>query len=163
MIWLYRFPLLPLLGLLVMALCSQTYGYSIPESDKVTVSKSPEEAVEEFYRWYLHGENNTLTTPEQRATFRKYVASRLRREVAAEREVNIFVAAQNIDPGWEKNISVSKTLVRQQRAIVIVTLTGDPREGLPRWVEKLRVRLVREGGMWKVDDVVLVHSSEENR
>ena len=64
-------------------------------------------AAEEFYRWYLQGENYLLKTPVQKATFRKYVTARFRRVVAAERDVNLFLNAQNIDPGWQKNITVS--------------------------------------------------------
>lgn len=163
MIWLYRLPLLPLLGLFLIALCGRAYGNSVTVPESTAPGASPEKVVEGFYRWYLHKENYALKTPAQKATFRRYVTSRLRRRVAVEREVNIFLSAQNIDPGWEENITVSETLVRQEEASVMVTLTGEPREDERRWVQKLKVRLRREGGAWKIDDVLLTFSSEENQ
>ena len=108
---------------------------------------SPEAIVREFYDWYLHA-----SYPEPKksnlAKFRKYITQRfLKQAMDPEVDAVLFIDAQDADPAWANNISLSTATIRGQQAIVQVTLKG---QGGPY---KLRVTLRRESGAWKIDNV----------
>ena len=59
-----------------------------------------------------------------------------------------FVDAQDFDPLWAKNISISDARTVGDKSTAHVLLNGS--KGMQK---KLLVRLVKEHGIWKVDKV----------
>jgi hypothetical protein len=59
-----------------------------------------------------------------------------------------FVDAQDFDPLWAKNISISDVQTHGDKSTALVLLNGS--KGMRK---KLFVQLAKEGGTWKVDKV----------
>lgn len=124
-------------------------------------SITPEDTVRSFYQLYLHSLNQEEVPLDQhKAEFSKLVTLRLRRSYARAGRieggitVDFFLDAQDWDKDWEKNISVSKAVIRGIRATVNVNLKGGPApEGGQSFDQKLKVGLRKEGGVWKIDTV----------
>jgi hypothetical protein len=108
---------------------------------------SPEQVTRQFYGWYL-GARFPNPKRSNMATFRKYVTqSFLKRATAPDVDAVLFIDAQDTDPTWADNFTVSKATIRGQRAAVQVALNGKQMR------YSLHVTLRREGGGWKIDDV----------
>jgi hypothetical protein len=119
-------------------------------------SMTPEATVRRFYEWYLHALNQDEEPLEKhQAEMSKFVTQRLMTSLnrALKRpegiDADFFIDAQDWDPTWEKNISVSIAGIQGTRATVSVTLKGGESFGN----RKLRVGLRKEGGVWKIDSV----------
>ena len=107
---------------------------------------SPEEVTRQFYNWYLA----RFPDPKRSnmATFRKYVTqSLMKRATAPDVDAVVFIDAQDTDPTWANNFTVSKATIQGQKATVQVGLNGQQMK------HNLTVTLRREGGVWKIDDV----------
>jgi len=123
--------------------------------------KTPEDVVREFYQLYLRSLNQEEEPlVKHRAEFSKLVTQRLLRSYdrASRRENGInadfFLDAQDWDQDWEKNISVSKAIVQGTRATVSVKLKGGSAgDDGKTWDNNLKVGLVKEGRLWKIDSV----------
>jgi hypothetical protein len=118
-------------------------------------SRTPEATVRSFYEWYLHALNqNEEPLEKHQAGLRKFVTRRLVRSLnrALKRpdgiDADFFIDAQDWDKTWEKNIYASKAKVQGARATTTVTLKGESFGN-----HKLRIRLRKEGGAWKIDSV----------
>jgi hypothetical protein len=116
---------------------------------------SPEAVVRAFYKWYVHSLNHKIDPYQrQRATLRKYVTRRFLQQIAdiikkeGYLDADYFLAAQDWDAEWEKNVDVSGTQITGDTATTSVTLTG--RES---FIDKLKVKLKHEAGVWKIDQV----------
>jgi hypothetical protein len=64
-------------------------------------------------------------------------------------DADFFIDAQDWDPLWEKNISVSKARIQGTRANLSVTLKGG--EGFGN--HKVQVGLRKEDSVWKIDSI----------
>lgn len=119
------------------------------------VNTDPANAARAFYSWYLHNliaEVDPLT--QRTAEMKRSVSRRLLAEIAQEKksgnyDADYFLQAQDWNKEWEGNISVSKSDVRPDRATLRVDLTG----GQADFSRHLRVALVIEEGIWKIDKV----------
>ena len=108
---------------------------------------SPEQAVREFYNWYLRA---GLPSPKRKnlSTFRKYATqSLIKKQMNPEADADLFLGdIQDFDKTWKVD-SVSKATIQGQRATTLVILKGK------EWDYKFRVTLRLENGAWKIDDV----------
>ncbi len=111
----------------------------------------------EFYAYYCHALTKNESATDHPAKLKTYVSARFLKEidrlskVEGGIEADPFVCAQDNDPKWEKNIKVAqvKAAGNGGTASADVTLTGATKE----MTVHLRVSLVNEGGLYKVDKV----------
>jgi hypothetical protein len=118
--------------------------------------RSPEIVLKEFYKWYIYSINHykKATAPFEGgiATLKKYVTLRYirateRNEKLPEGEgwdADYFLLNQDTSGFSEKNISVSKVVIKGATATANVRFDQ---------ADMVRVNLVQEGGVWKIDKV----------
>lgn len=126
---------------------------SLPAQDAPAADK-PERVIQEFYSWYLQqlvADKDPFE--EGRAKMEQYVSARLVGEIDSIRksedglDADPFLAAQDFDDAWAKNITVTKPEVKGERATADVLLKGE------EFSQNLRLALVLEKGTWKLDKV----------
>ena len=120
----------------------------------VESAATPEDCIRNFYRWYVNNLVANRDPMKQRKEIRQYATERLLREIDKMvkgpdgLDGDYFVDAQDFDPLWAKNISISNLQTHGDKSSAHVLLNGA--KGMQK---KLLVHLVKEGGTWKVDKV----------
>jgi hypothetical protein len=115
---------------------------------------TPEDCIRNFYKWYVTNLVASGDPITQRAAIRHYATERLLKEIDKMTngpdglDGDYFVDAQDFDPLWAKNISISGVRTNGDKSSAHVVLDGA--KGMRK---KLKVFLVRETGTWKVDKV----------
>jgi hypothetical protein len=115
---------------------------------------SPEDCIRNFYRWYVTNLVANRDPMKQRAEIKRYATERLLKEIDKMTkgpdglDGDYFVDAQDFDPLWAKNISISAVKINGDKSSAHVLLDGA--KGMRK---KLTVFLVKDGGTWKVDKV----------
>jgi Protein of unknown function (DUF3828) len=115
---------------------------------------TPEDCIKNFYHWYVTNLVANRDPLKQRSEIRRYATERLLKEIDKMvkgpdgLDGDYFVDAQDFDPLWAKNISISDVKTTGDKSNAQVRLNGS--KGMRK---KLMVRLVKEGGTWKVDKV----------
>jgi hypothetical protein len=145
-----------LLCALIVALCGTLVGAQRTTAPSPVV-RSPEIVLREFYKWYIHSINpyKKSTNPYEggRTILKKYVTLKFIRAIdrneklgedADAFDADYFLLDQDTSGYTEKNISVSKVAVKGTTATATVTFAH---EGM------VRVSLIQEGGVWKIDKV----------
>ena len=147
---------------LLVALCSASVGAQ-DISTSSPGAKSPDIVVKEFYEWYIHSASHHIDPFKAgKTTLKKYVTlrfvskvERIAKEMASEGyDGDNFLQAQGTYPDspdledeWLKNISVSKVAVRGTTATTVVSFGDDGK------LARERISLIKEGGVWKIDNV----------
>lgn len=146
---------------LIVALVSTSVGAQRPTASTPAV-RSPEIVLKEFYKWYIiAGSHDIDPLKADKATLKKYVTVRFIREIERNDrlpegqgfDADYFLQTQdplpsadaNNEADWLKSISVSKVALKATAATAIVTFL----DGYP----KVKVSLILEGGVWKIDKV----------
>jgi hypothetical protein len=135
-----------LLGVITAMTATQTVA--------AETSATPEECIRNFYRWYVTNLVANHDPMKQRKEIRNYATERLLKEIDKMTkgpdglDGDYFVDAQDFDPLWAKNISISAVQTQGDKSNAHVLLKGAP--GMQK---KLVVYLVKESGTWKVDKV----------
>jgi hypothetical protein len=117
-------------------------------------SATPEACIRNFYRWYVTNVVANREPMNQRKEIRNYATERLLKEIDKMAkgpdglEGDYFIDAQDVDPLWAKNISISAVQTQGDKSNARVFLKGA--QGMER---KLLVYLVKESGTWKLDKV----------
>jgi hypothetical protein len=140
---------------LIVALCNASVVAQHSTASTPAV-RSPEIVLKEFYKSYIHSINfyKKATNPYEggRALLKKYVSLRFIRAIDRNEKLpaesdafdaDYFLLDQDTSGYTEKNIWVSKVAVKGTTATANVSLGG--------W--KLKVSLIQEGGVWKIDKV----------
>jgi len=115
---------------------------------------NPAGSIRSFYHWYVTELIANRDPMKNRAAMKRFVTDRLLREIDKMTkgpdglDGDYFVDAQDFDNLWAKNISVSDVAIHGTKATASVLLEGGP--GMRR---KLKLNLVSEGPVWKVDKV----------
>jgi len=115
---------------------------------------TPEECIRNFYGWYVRNLVANRDPMKQRAEIRRYATDRLLKELGKMTmgpeglNGDYFTDAQDFDPLWAKNISISNVKTAGDKSNALVLLNGS--QGMRK---KLIVHLVKESGTWKVDKV----------
>jgi hypothetical protein len=115
---------------------------------------TPEDCIRNFYRWYVTNLVANRDPMKQRAEIRRYATARLLNKIDKMEkgpdglDGDYFVDAQDFDPLWAKNISISAVKINGDKSNARVVLDGA--KGMRK---KLVVFLVKESGSWKVDKV----------
>ena len=124
----------------------------ITPSSAIWPEKNPAEAVRNFYAWYVHEvANGSRPLEKEREEMRKFVTDRLLNrfeKMPKDRGGDFFLNAQEVDPEWGKNISVSNNYVGTTMSKLGVILTG--RKLGDRQFE---VKMLFQEGVWKIDEV----------
>jgi hypothetical protein len=116
---------------------------------------SPEAAIKSFYGWYVNlmvkGDNPYGKSA--RKEFERHVTMRYLKALDKQRQgdgfdADPFLNAQDFDKQWAKNIKVSNTSTKGDRATADVEMTGSEMGST-----KVRVELQRDGDSWKIDKV----------
>ena len=117
-------------------------------------SATPEDCLRNFYRWYVTALVANRDPMKQRTELKRFATDRLLKEIDKMKkgpdglDGDYFVDAQDFDPLWPKNISISAVQTNGDRSNAHVLLNGT--KGMRK---KLIVHLAKEGGGWKVDKV----------
>ena len=143
---------------LMVALCSTSVAAQRTAAS-TPAARSPEIVLKEFYKWYIHAINHyqKATSPLEggRATLKKYVTLRFIRAIdkneklpenADAFDADYFLLDQDTSGYSENNISISKVVVKGTAATATVSFS----RGVDRGV---KVSLIQEGGVWKIDKV----------
>lgn len=115
---------------------------------------TPEDCIRSFYKWYVTNLVANRDPMKQRAEIKRYATERLLKEI--DKMVkgpdglngDYFTDAQDFDPLWAKNISISGVKINGDKSSAHVLLDGA--KGMRK---KLTVFLVKDAGTWKVDKV----------
>ena len=126
----------------------------VPSS--AVAQSQPGDTVRAFYKWYVNALNRKVEDPviSDRATARKYVTAsllaRIRKAEAREEglDADYFLSAQDWDNAWENNIVIGKVSTIGATSTVNAVLPSKTMGN-----QKLKIRLKKEGGSWKIDKV----------
>lgn len=136
-----------LVTLLVLAAAAVTGRATAPAA-------TPEDCIRGFYKWYVTNLVANRDPMKQRTELRRFATERLLKELSKMKtgpdglDGDYFTDAQDFDPLWAKNISISDVKTQGDKSNAHVLLNGS--KGMQK---KLIVHLVKEGGTWKVDKV----------
>ena len=136
--------------------CSLLFPLLLPASRAHAQAPDVEARLREFYAFYCHALNADQNLLDKPAKLKPYVSARFLKEIAEQSKVeggleaDPFVCAQDNDPAWEKNVEVAhvKAAADGKSAKADVTLGGQK-----EMVRHLKVSLVKEDGVYKVDKV----------
>jgi hypothetical protein len=115
---------------------------------------TPEDCTRSFYKWYVRNLVANRDPMKQRAEIKRYATDRLLKEIDKMvkgpdgLDGDYFTDAQDFDPLWAKNISISAVKITGDKSSAHVLLDGA--KGMRK---KLTVFLVKDAGTWKVDKV----------
>jgi Protein of unknown function (DUF3828) len=115
---------------------------------------TPEDCIRNFYRWYVTALIANKEPMKHRAEMTRYATERLLKEIDKMEkgpgglDGDYFIDAQDFDPLWAKQISISDVQTHGDKSQAHVLLDGA--KGMRK---KLFVRLVKQAGTWKVDKV----------
>jgi hypothetical protein len=116
---------------------------------------TPEDCIRNFYRWYVTSVAANREPLQQRNEMKRYATDRLLKEIDKKAKsgdglgADYFINAQDVDPLWAKNISISDVRTQGNKSTAHVVLKGRSKE----MRRKLVVHLVNDGTTWKVDKV----------
>jgi len=119
-------------------------------------AQTPSDTVQSFYKWYVHALNQDVAEPlkSDKATAQKYVTAslllRIKKAMAKEDglDADYFLSAQDFDKDWENNIVIGKVSTVGTSSTVNAVLPSKTMGN-----QKLKIRLKKEGGRWKIDKV----------
>ena len=117
---------------------------------------TPEQQAKTFYEWYVRELNREGSDPaDDKSELPKYVTKRLIREIdrmrnAQEYDADYYTNAQDSDESWR--VSTSKAVITGNTATLKVALksTKPKNEGFSI---NLTVKMIKEGGVWKINSV----------
>ena len=138
------------IALLVVGLCFAAL-LPLPAAESLA---TPEGCIRGFYQWYVTNLVANRDPMKQRTELRRYATERLLKELSKMKmgpdglDGDYFTDAQDFDPLWAKNISVSAVKTQGDKSSANVLLNGS--QGMKK---NLVVQLVKENGTWKVDKV----------
>lgn len=130
---------------LVLGMSSQTMAMQ---------SNTPEGVIRGFYSWYIKVfQTNEFPLTSQPAKMKKYISTRFYNEAKraydkGEYDADYFISGQDADPKWATNMTISKVTKTASTASAIVFF-----DGTGSFDHKLRITLVKEKGLWKIDRV----------
>ena len=115
---------------------------------------TPEQAAKSFYEWYLKQIVANKSPGDDRTMFQKYVSKRLSQwyfsPAYEEYGADYFIDAQDLDDNWQ--VAPGKATIKGNTANLKVKL-APPNAGRDSWINNLTVKMVKEGGVWKIDSV----------
>ena len=118
---------------------------------------SPEITLTAFYKWYLRELRLEHYPRPTTAKVNAAISARLRQWFKTgegrEWDADYFIDAQDWDPKWETHINVTKAVIKGNNADVRVILGPRVKAVNSMSPHTLRIKMVREGGGWKIDHI----------
>jgi len=115
---------------------------------------TPEQTAKIFYKWYLAKLNHEGNPVKERATVLKSISKRLGKWIYSpayeEYGADYFIDAQNLDENWQ--VTTTKAVIKGNNATLKVLLAA-PRGKPSEFKQTLQIKMVKEGGAWKIDSV----------
>jgi len=112
---------------------------------------TPSDAIRKFYGWYIKG--NYSDARKHKAQLRPYVTESCLAKAIKATDYDYFTQAQDGDDSWGTNVAVSVSSATNTRAVAMVTL------GTGTFIDKLKITMVKQGGVWKIDNVANANPS----
>lgn len=116
-------------------------------------NKTPEGRVQNFYNWYLKAINDEQDPAKNRTVMNSHLSVRLSKwfysKAGQDLDGDYFVGSQEWSDQWAGNVNVGELTIKRTTAIVNITLGPMSDE----WYPKLRIDLIKEGAVWKIDRV----------
>jgi len=121
----------------------------------------PEETIRNLYGWYVRElKNNVNPLTERRTELKQFLSDRMLTSIDNLRLTsngfhgNTLLDPQQFDRNWHSQIAIEQIKTRGGTATARVTLAG-------RVIGKqiFNVALIKEDGLWKIDDVKIVDDS----
>lgn len=115
---------------------------------------TPETTIKNFYAWYVKEiSKNKFPLTEQPTKLKTFITARCYNENKRtydrnEFDADYFIAAQDFDESWATNIKVSNVRIVGNKATANVLL-----DGKSNFDNKLKLKLVKEKGYWKIDTI----------
>lgn len=117
-------------------------------------NNTPESRTKDFYSWYLKAmvkgkdptKNKTVTKSYLSLRFSRWYYSKAGQNV----DYDVFVGSQEWADAWADNIEVTEAVYVTPNIAALHVMFTAPPDGD---VTKLQVKLVKEGGKWKIDRV----------
>ena len=137
-----------------IALLLSLFVLAAPMARSAETNATPEDCIRNFYRLYVTNLVANHDPMKQRKELRQYATERLLKEIDKMvkgpdgLDGDYFTDAQDFDPLWAKNISISNVQTKGDKSSAHVLLNGA--KGMRK---NLIVHLVKDGGTWKVDKV----------
>lgn len=124
----------------------------------IHAAQTPEQATRLFYRWYLTElDAERYPIDGQRTKVKSKVSKRLGKwlysKAYKDYGADYIIQAQDWDSQWKDNIAVSKASIKGNTARLTVTLSGRSTDSPEMYRNRLRITLLKEGGVWKIDRV----------
>jgi len=116
---------------------------------------TPEQTAKNFYQWYLAELNREGGNPvKKKATVLKSISKRLGKFIYSpayeEYGADYFIDAQDFDENWQ--VTTTKAVIKGNNATFKV-LFAAPRGKPSKFKQTLVIKIVKEGGAWKIDSV----------
>ena len=116
-----------------------------PATASAATIDPPEKVVKDFYTFYVV--DKPEITSKNRAKFAQYVTKRFIKEAQAAEDADPFLDVQDWDESYNHNFKATVISSSDQKATVALLFNGKPGP----W--KLKIKLVKEDGSWKIDGV----------
>ncbi len=115
---------------------------------------TPEQTAKSFYVWYLAELKKDKFPIDRKQTMNKSISKRLSHLVYSpayeEYGADYFIDAQDYDENWE--VATTKAVIKGNKATFKLLLAA-PRGKPSKFKQALRIKMVKEGGTWKIDGV----------
>ncbi len=115
---------------------------------------TPEQTAKSFYQWYLKEINANKSPRDKKDIFQKSVSKRLSKWIYSpayeEYGADYFIDAQDLDENWQ--VTTTKAVIKGNNATLKVLLAA-PKGKKSLFKQTLRIKMVKEGGAWKIDSV----------
>lgn len=140
-----------LIGFALFLLCVASVGNIAAKP-----ANTPEQAAKSFYQWYVKELNRDGGNPiDNKDMLGAYVSKRLLKQIQAwrdaeEYDADYFINAQDFDETWR--VSTTNAVVVKDTATLKVALKSARPKG-QGFSQNLTVKLVKDGNIWKIDEV----------
>lgn len=118
----------------------------------VLAQSTPQTTIKKFYSWYVREiSKNKFPLTEQPTKMKQFITARCYNENKKaydnnEFDADYFISAQDFDERWATNVKISNVKINGNKATANVVL-----DGKGSFDSKLKLKLVKEKSVWKID------------
>ncbi len=138
----------------LLALASVTFVLANVGIISAKAVATPEQTAKNFYVWYLAELNKNKFPIDQKQTMNKSISKRLSHWVYSpayeEYGADYFIDAQDFDENWQA--TTTRAVIKGNTATFKVLLAA-PKGQKSLFKQTLQIKMVKEGGAWKIDSV----------
>ena len=118
----------------------------------VQINKDPKTLALAFYEFYVDGFPNVQ---DEKPAFANYLSAKFLRVALNADDYDPFLDAQDVDETWKGHVSAKDATTTGNKSSVDVLLNGKTF----KWT--MRVSLVKQGSVWKIDGIKNVSTNEK--